>query len=79
MAGRHPVPLARRNSIKAAEWPGPVYIRLGRSKSPVVTSEDDEYEIGKGVLLNKGKDVTIVACGQMVYEAVKAAEVVVNS
>lgn len=66
---------ARKATIKAAEWKGPVYIRLGRSNSPVMTEESDSFEIGKGVLLRNGKDVTIVACGQMVYEAIKAAEI----
>ena len=65
---------AKKATIEAASRKGPVYIRLGRNKSPVFTKESDKFEIGKGVLIKGGKDVTIVACGQMLYEAVKAAE-----
>lgn len=65
---------SRKATIKAAERQGPVYIRLGRNPSPVITKESDVFEIGKGVLLKDGKDVTIVACGQMVYEAILAAD-----
>lgn len=65
---------AKKATLKAAEWNGPVYIRLGRNKSPIITDESDPFEVGKGVLIKSGKDVTIVACGQMVYEAMKAAD-----
>lgn len=65
---------AKKATIKSMEWKGPVYIRLGRSPSPIITEEMDPFEIGKGVLIKNGKDVTIVACGQMVYEAMKAAD-----
>lgn len=64
---------AKKATMKSAERKGPVYIRLGRNKSPIVTHENDPYEIGKAVLIRGGKDVAIVACGQMVYEAMKAA------
>ncbi|MBN1871389.1 MAG: transketolase family protein [Candidatus Omnitrophica bacterium] len=63
---------AKKAAIKSAEWNGPVYMRLGRSNSPMITKEDDEFQIGKGVVVGKGEDLTIVACGQMVYEALKA-------
>ena len=66
---------AKRATIKAAEWKGPVYIRLGRNASPILTEESDPFEIGKGILARPGKDVTIVACGQMFFEAMKAAEI----
>ncbi|MBL7072042.1 MAG: transketolase family protein [Candidatus Omnitrophica bacterium] len=65
---------AKHATIKSAEWKGPIYMRLGRNKSPIITDENDPFEIGKGVLLKDGGDITIVACGQMVYEALKAAE-----
>ena len=65
---------SKKATIKAAELKGPVYIRLGRSPLPIVTEESDPFEIGKGILVKGGKDVTIVACGQMVYEAMKAAD-----
>lgn len=66
---------AKKATIKSAERKGPVYMRLGRNKSPIVTDESDPYEIGKAVLIKDGKDVAIVACGQMVYEAMKAADI----
>ncbi|MBU4376504.1 MAG: transketolase family protein [Candidatus Omnitrophica bacterium] len=66
---------AKRATLKAAEWKGPVYIRLGRNASPILTEESDPFEIGKGILARPGKDITIVACGQMFFEAMKAAEI----
>lgn len=57
---------------KAAEINGPVYIRLGRSGVPVVHPEDYDFRIGKGNLLADGTDVTIVATGIMVAEALEA-------
>ncbi len=61
--------------IKAAEYKGPVYIRLGRSKVPTLFDEDYKFEIGKGVELKKGKDVTIIATGIMVSKALEASEI----
>jgi transketolase len=59
----------------AAEYNGPVYIRLGRSSVPTLNDEATyKFEIGKAVKLKEGKDVTIFATGIMVSEAVKAAE-----
>jgi transketolase len=65
---------ARKATIQAAGYPGPVYLRLGRNKVPVVTKEEDPFEIGKAVVLKKGDDVTIIACGIMVYAALEAHE-----
>lgn len=59
---------------EATKIDGPVYIRLGRSKVPDVYEEDTEFQFGKGKLVRDGKDVTIVATGIMVSEAVKAAD-----
>ncbi|SDM90590.1 transketolase family protein [Acetanaerobacterium elongatum] len=58
----------------AAQYKGPVYLRFGRLAVPVVNSENYQFEIGKGVTLKDGKDVTIIATGLMVSEALKAAE-----
>ena len=58
----------------AVEHEGPVYMRFGRLAVPRVNSEDYKFELGKGVLLKDGKDVTIVASGLMVNEALIAAE-----
>ncbi|MPW25392.1 transketolase family protein [Alkalibaculum sp. M08DMB] len=56
------------------EYNGPVYIRLGRPNLPIILSEDYEFEIGKSVELQDGKDVTIIAMGIMVAQALKASE-----
>lgn len=56
------------------DFPGPVYVRLSRAAFPVFLGEDYKFQIGRGVELRQGKDIAIVACGLMVYHAVKAAE-----
>ena len=63
-------------AVRAAyELDGPVYMRFGRLAVPVVNdAEDFEFEIGKGIVMREGTDVTIVACGLMVSEALDAAE-----
>jgi len=60
--------------LAAAKINGPVYIRFGREKVPVVTSADTPFEVGKAIIMKEGKDLTIVACGIMVAEALEAAE-----
>jgi Transketolase, C-terminal subunit len=66
---------AKKATIAAAGHKGPVYIRLGRSGAPVITKESDPFKIGKAVIMRPGKDVTIFACGQMVYESLVACEI----
>lgn len=56
------------------DYPGPVYVRLSRAAFPVFLGEHYKFQIGKAVELREGKDIAIVACGLMVYHAVKAAE-----
>jgi transketolase len=56
------------------EWDGPVYLRFGRPKIPNFTSEDQKFEIGKGIQMREGKDITIIATGHLVWEAHIAAE-----
>lgn len=58
----------------AAAHEGPVYMRFGRLAVPRVNSEDYKFELGKGVELKSGNDVTIIATGLMVNEALIAAE-----
>lgn len=53
-------------------YDGPVYVRLGRSKVPVIYGEDYHFEIGKASVLAEGRDVTIAACGIMVAKALEA-------
>jgi len=63
---------ARKATLKSAEHKGPVYIRLGRSATPILTKEEDLFEIGKAVTLRDGNDLTIIATGSMVKEAILA-------
>ena len=58
----------------AADFDGPVYMRFGRLAVPRVNADDYKFEIGKGVELKDGKDVTIVATGLLVAPALEAAE-----
>ena len=64
----------RKAIFAAAKHDGPVYVRLGRLAVGCVTTEDTPFEIGKAVTLRKGSDVTIIATGLMVHEALAAAE-----
>ncbi|HTO38156.1 MAG TPA: transketolase family protein [Brumimicrobium sp.] len=57
-----------------ADLDGPVYLRFGRPKVPIITPEDQEFVIGKADVIFEGKDVTIIACGHLVYKAIVAAQ-----
>ncbi len=57
-----------------AKLEGPVYVRLGRLKSPIVYNEDQKFELGKGIQIGEGTDATVIATGLMVSEAVLAKE-----
>lgn len=59
----------------ALEMDGPVYIRFGRLAVPVIFDENYKFEVGKGVQLKEGSDVTVVATGLMVNEALEAYEI----
>lgn len=65
---------ARACVLAAAEHDGPVYMRFGRLAVPRVFDENYKFEIGKGAVLKEGTDVTIIATGLMVNEALMAAE-----
>jgi len=65
---------ARKITLAAAEHLGPVYFRFAREKTPVFTTDDTPFEIGKAVVFRQGNDVAIIACGPLVYEALIAAE-----
>ncbi len=60
---------------QSASHKGPVYIRTGRSKAPILYNEKTEFKIGKAIRLREGKDVTLVATGLLVFEALEAAEI----
>ena len=65
---------ARAAVFAAAEHDGPVYMRFGRLAVPRIFDEDYKFEIGKAVTLKEGSDVTVIATGLMVNEALMAAE-----
>ena len=64
----------KQATIAAAKWDGPVYLRFGRPAVPNFTDPDAPFEIGKVYNMNEGKDVTIITCGHLVWEALQAAE-----
>ncbi|MDO5608368.1 MAG: transketolase family protein [Capnocytophaga sp.] len=61
-------------TIAIADYEGPVYLRFGRPTVANFTPEDQKFEIGKAIQLTEGKDVTIVATGHLVWEALLAAD-----
>ncbi len=61
-------------TIAIADYNGPVYLRFGRPAVPVFTPKDQKFEIGKAIKFTEGNDVTIVATGHLVWEALQAAE-----
>ncbi len=62
-------------TIAIADYIGPVYLRFGRPKVPNFTSEEQIFQIGKAINLKKGKDVTIIATGHLVWEAIEASKI----
>ncbi|MDH4460419.1 MAG: transketolase C-terminal domain-containing protein [Flectobacillus sp.] len=62
-------------TIAVAEYEGPVYLRFGRPVIPVFTDPDQEFIIGKAVMMNEGTDVSIFATGHLVWEAIQAGEI----
>ena len=70
---------ARAAVLAAIKYNGPVYLRFGRLAVPVINDQDTyEFEIGKGQLLKEGTDVTVVATGLMVNEAIEAEKILVS-
>ena len=65
-------------TIAIANYKGPVYLRFGRPKVPVFTPGNQNFEIGKAVQLQEGEDVTIVATGHLVWEALEATKILHN-
>ena len=60
----------------AAASPGPFYIRINRGFDQVVYNTDDYgFEVGKAVVMNEGTDITVIACGACVYQAIQAAKI----
>lgn len=61
-------------TIAIADYKGPVYLRFGRPSIPVFTPADQKFEIGKAIQLQEGTDVTIIATGHLVWEALESAK-----
>ena len=61
-------------TIAVAGFDGPCYLRFGRPKWPIFTSENQDFQIGKAQTMIEGSDATIVACGHLVWEALEAAK-----
>ena len=62
-------------TIAISKYVGPVYLRFGRPKVPNFTPENQEFKIGKAIHLKQGSDVTIIATGHLVWEALEAAKI----
>ena len=60
---------------KVAFHKGPCYVRTGRSKAPLVYNEKTNFELGKGIKLQSGKDVALIATGALVFEALEASQI----
>jgi transketolase len=65
---------AKKSAIVAAEWDGPVYLRLGRAPAPVITKPEDRFRVEEAPVLRDGGDVTLIGCGLMVSHALQAAD-----
>jgi transketolase len=65
---------ARQATHTLAEHVGPAYIRFGREDTPVVTTTETGFELGRAQLFREGGDVSLLACGPLVYEALRAAD-----
>lgn len=65
---------ARKATRAMVNQKGPMYLRTSRAPLPILTKESDPFEIGKANVLRQGRDVTIIACGVMVSEALSAAK-----
>ncbi len=67
-------PETRAAIITAYKTPGPFYVRIGRSKVPTIENKN-KFQLGKGCEIREGKDVTIIACGILVKDALEAADI----
>lgn len=65
---------AKKATLAIAKWKGPCYVRFAREKTHVFTTERTPFEIGKAITLREGKDVAIIGCGPLLWNALKAAD-----
>ena len=64
----------KKATLAAAKYKGPVYLRFAREATPVFTTNKTPFKIGRAEVFRNGKDVTIIACGPLVYKSLVAAE-----
>ncbi|MGH2388740.1 MAG: transketolase family protein, partial [Chloroflexota bacterium] len=67
-------PQTKKATLAVAAVQGPAYVRFGRDASPVLTTDETPFELGKAQVFRDGHDVAIIACGILVYNALMAAE-----
>src|SRR5665213_3296335 len=67
-------PQTKKATLAVARRAGPAYVRFGRDKSAVLTTDDTPFEIGKAQVFRDGDQVAILACGILLYNALAAAE-----
>ena len=65
---------AQKATVAIAKWDGPCYVRYAREKTPVFTTKRTPFTIGKAIIMREGKDVAIIACGPLLWNALKAAD-----
>ncbi len=65
---------AKKTTLVAAAHKGPFYFRFSREKTPIITTDETPFEVGKAEVLKDGDDATIVACGPLVYQSLLAAK-----
>ena len=63
----------KKATVALGEHKGPVYFRFAREKTPVITTQESPFKIGRAEIFREGADVTIVACGPLVYQSLVAA------
>lgn len=64
----------KKATLALSSYVGPSYLRFGREKTPVFTTEKTPFEVGRAEIFREGKDLAMIACGALVYEALKAAD-----
>lgn len=70
---------AKKVTYAAAKIDGPVYIRLATGGTPSIYTEDYEFEVGKGIVLREGKDITVISSGNIMHEVLKAVDELIAS
>ena len=70
---------ARKMVPLVAEYDGPVYLRIGRAKTPLVFNDNHKVEIGKGIIIREGSNITFIGNGVMVFRCLEAAKILADN